>query len=172
MSKDEALHGSTPLTMKEGNTVKSSINTAKSYIRKIAKVLLYIKLHLVFIAVVFLYISCSSGGATRQNRSEEEKLTLRLGQDFEKAERYISRGLFPEALAVVQSIINDHANTLHSDKAYFMKGSIYTNMLNFNRDIEKAAAAFRMVLASGPESEFDKKARAALDSIKNVRTLQ
>jgi len=130
------------------------------------------------VCVLFLF-SCAAGSASRQAQqieelkkrdpallTEEEKLTLHLAEEFDKAERYISRGLFPEALAIVQSIINDHSNSLHSDKAYFIKGSIYASMLNFERDLEKARAAFRMVLASGPESEFDERAREVLERIK------
>jgi len=134
---------------------------------------------LCWIACLLLLYSCASSSASRQAQrieelkkrdpallTEEEKLTLRLAEEFDKAERYISLGLFTEALAIVQTIINEHSDTMHSDKAYFIKGSIYASMLNFDRDLEKASAAFRMVLASGPESEFDEKAREALDNIK------
>lgn len=143
-----------------------------SYIRKYA-------VPLGWIVCVLFFFFCAAGSASRQAQqieelkkrdpallTEEEKLTLHLAEEFDKAERYISRGLFPEALAIVQSIINDHSNSLHSDKAYFIKGSIYASMLNFERDLEKARAAFRMVLASGPESEFDERAREALERIK------
>lgn len=134
---------------------------------------------LCWIACLLCLFSCASSSASRQAQrieelkkrdpallTEEEKLTLRLAEEFDKAERYISRGLFTEALAIVQTIINEHSDTMYSDKAYFIKGSIYASMLNFDRDLEKASAAFRMVLASGPESEFDEKAREALDNIK------
>ena len=143
-----------------------------SYIRKYA-------VTLVWLVCVLFFFFCASGSASRQAQqieelkkrdpallTEEEKLTLHLAEEFDKAERYISRGLFAEALAIVQSIINDHSNSLHSDKAYFIKGSIYASMLNFDRDLEKARAAFRMVLASGPESEFDERASEALEWIK------
>ena len=132
-----------------------------------------------WIVCVLFFISCAAGSASRQSQrieelkkrdpallAEEEKTELHLAEEFDKAERYISRGLFNEALAIVQSIINEHSNSLHSDKAYFIKGSIYASMLNFDRDLEKARAAFRMVLASGPESEFDERAREALERIK------
>lgn len=75
-------------------------------------------------------------------------------------------GQFEKALEIVQSIISGNAGTVFSDRAYYFKGFTYTNMLFFDRDLEKAAAAFRMVLASDPVTDFDLKAQEMLERIK------
>ena len=122
-------------------------------------------------AFVLLFFACTAGGLSKESgRPGELRIseTASLDEAFLRAERYISLGQFSEAHVIVQSVIHEHPNTVYADKAYFMKGAIYVNMLNFNRDADKAAAAFRMVIASEPETEFDVKAREMLERLKGL----
>jgi len=98
--------------------------------------------------------------------SEEEILEIQLEDKFVKAERFVGIGQYKNALEIVQTIISGYAGTVYSDRAYFFKGFTYTNLLFFDRDLDKAAAAFRMVLASDPVTDFDTKAQQMLDHIK------
>lgn len=129
--------------------------------------------------LLYLPVSCSTSASSRQaqrlnelrNRdtallSEDEILEIKLEDEFAKAERFVGIGQYDNALEIVQSIISDHAGTVFSDRAYYFKGFTYTNVLFFDRDLEKAAAAFRMVLASDPVTDFDPKAQQMLDRIK------
>ncbi len=79
---------------------------------------------------------------------------------------YLGRHRFDEALDVVQKVIAGFPRSVYSDNAYFLKGLIYSDNLNFEKDLKKAAAAFRMVLDSLPETEFDRKAERELEKIK------
>ena len=133
----------------------------------------------IFSFLLYVTVSCSSSAASRQAQridelrkrdasllSEDEKLEIQLEDEFIKAERFMGIGQFEKALEIVQSIISGNAGTVFSDRAYYFKGFTYTNMLFFNRDLEKAAAAFRMVLASEPVTYFDLKAQEMLERIK------
>ncbi len=102
---------------------------------------------------------------TPESLSAEERLELEMADLFAKTERYVSFDQFDKALSLVQTVISEHPNTVYSDKAYYMRGTIFTHMLNFHRDLDKAAAAFRMVIASDPVSVFDTRAHEALNRI-------
>ncbi|MFC1554260.1 tol-pal system YbgF family protein [candidate division KSB1 bacterium] len=131
------------------------------------------------IVMTVLFISCASSRSTfdsedidklRQKNESEltdiDKLRIELSDKFAKAERYLSLGQFEGALDIAQSVINDYPETEYSDKALFMKGIILSSVLNFNRDLKKAAAAFRMVIATDPVTEYDKLAEIELEKIK------
>ncbi len=102
-----------------------------------------------------------------EDLSPAEQLELELANSFTDTDRYISYGRFEEALAILWNIVSNHSNTPYADKAFYVRGTIYSHMLYFHRDIEKAAAAYRMVLASEPVTEFDVKAQNALELMKN-----
>ena len=134
---------------------------------------------LVVCALAILFFSCAGGSVSSLSQridelkdrdkallTESEKRELQIAEEFVHAERYISLGQFSGALEIVQSIIGEYSDTIYSDKAYFLKGLLYANMLNFDRDPDKAAAAYRMVIATGPESEFDEKAKEALGRLR------
>ena len=100
-----------------------------------------------------------------ESLSVEERLELEMADLFAKTERYISLDQFDEALSLIQPVMSEHPNTFYSDKAYYTRGTIFTQMLNFHRDLDKAAAAFRMVIASEPVTVFDDRAQEALKRI-------
>jgi len=129
--------------------------------------------------MLYIPVSCSSSTASRQIQrinelrsrdvdllSEDEILEIKIEDNFAKAERFVGIGQYEEALEIVQSIISDHAGTIFSDRAYYFKGFTYTNALYFDRDLEKAAAAFRMVLASDPVTDYDPKPQFRPHSVK------
>jgi len=127
-----------------------------------------------FIVFAF-FLSCSGAGITvrtpaapltKEDIEAARKIELAMTELFTRAEQHIGRGQYTDALAVIQPVINDYPGTVYSDRAYFMKGAIYADVLNFNRDVEKAAAAFRMVIASEPVTDYDKRAQEMLDKIK------
>ena len=100
-----------------------------------------------------------------ESLSVEERLELEMADLFAKTERYISLDQFDEALSLIQPIMSEHPTTFYSDKAYYTRGTIFTQMLNFHRDLDKAAAAFRMVIASEPVTVFADRAQESLKRI-------
>ncbi|MFC1477107.1 tol-pal system YbgF family protein [candidate division KSB1 bacterium] len=122
-------------------------------------------------------MNCSAGGkaiSTQVLPVEIEQVSSleEIKNEPEKvltlAQSYFGRQQYDEALVCVRLVIGDFEGTLYSDHAYYMRGLIYVDILNFHRDIQKAAAAFRMVISSPPESDFDKLAQTELDRIKDV----
>jgi len=103
---------------------------------------------------------------TKEQIEAEKQFDLKMKDLFAKAEQRVGRGQYSEALALIQPIIEGYPGTVYTDQAYFMKGMIFADMLNFNRNVEKAAASFRMVIASEPVTEFDKYAQEMLLKIK------
>lgn len=131
-----------------------------------------------FALMLGLLFACSTSESARREKriddlrkrdsgelTDAERVELLLEFEFDKAERYISLGQYDFALEIVQSIITGHPGTIYADRSYYLKGFAYSNMLNFDRDLEKAAAAFRMVIASDPVSFYDIKAQEMLDKI-------
>ncbi len=119
--------------------------------------------------------ACSSGSSVRrmdvppeiietvespEEISEDPDMLLAL------AEYNFSRKRYDESLQYVQRVLVGTAETLQTDHAFFLKGMIYASVLNFHQDIDQAAAAFRMVISSPPESDFDKMAEEQLKRLK------
>jgi outer membrane protein assembly factor BamD (BamD/ComL family) len=130
---------------------------------------------IIIIPAIIQPISCSSSKQTQQVSSAEYlELAEKIDEiDTVEAEKligligfYYGRHRFDEALEVVQKVIANYPGSVYSDNAYYLKGLIYSDTLNYDRDMGKAAAAYRMVLDSLPETEFDKKAREELEKIK------
>jgi len=84
---------------------------------------------------------------------------------LQQADYHFRTQKFDESLYLVQKVIIHFPKTVYSDQAYFIKGNVYLNILNHKRDLKKASAAYRMVMASSPATEFDRKAKIELDKI-------
>ncbi|MFC1556352.1 tol-pal system YbgF family protein [candidate division KSB1 bacterium] len=130
---------------------------------------------LLLLLFLLLFAACSAGAGAQKVVSNPEVLAeaadrgeLKGNPDtlLELAEYYYGRQKFQESLNVVQKVIADHTGTFQSDYAYYLKGMIYADVLNFNMDLRQAAAAFRMVVSSPPESDFDERAQKELERIK------
>jgi len=128
-----------------------------------------------FIAFLPVVIGCSAGGAVRQEPinprdlavlNTEEAAAAEPEKLLALAEFYYGSQKFPESLACIQRVLVFHEGTIYADRAYFIKGRVYADILNFHRDVKKAASAFRMVISSPPESRYDKMAEKELERIK------
>jgi len=125
--------------------------------------------------VLFALIACSSGSSVRQiptapaaavKTDIKKDAAVPPEQLISNAEYFFGRQKFSEALDIVNRVIADYAETINSDYAYYLRGRIYADILNFYMDREKAASAFRMVISSPPVSEFDELAQKELERIK------
>ncbi|MFC1564538.1 tol-pal system YbgF family protein [candidate division KSB1 bacterium] len=129
--------------------------------------------------LISLLLACTSSKQA-QDRPVSAEENIEIAEELDEAGRieaeklvgligfYLGRHRFVEALEVVQEVVVNYPETEFSDNAFYLKGIIYSHVFNYERDLKKAAAAYRMVIDSLPETEFDKKAQEELDKIKTV----
>jgi tetratricopeptide (TPR) repeat protein len=134
-----------------------------------------IKYTICFLLTTGLLIACSSREKVTQKTFDPQAAAEliesgRINEDPEQlnalTEYYYGRQKFEKALECTQQVLAVQDTTIHSDRAYYNRGRIYADVLNFRMDLKKAAAAFRMVISTPPVSKYDKLAEEELRRIK------
>lgn len=135
---------------------------------------------LLSLAALLLIAGCSSGSRLSQIEITPEELEEVVSsvdpetvddpvQLLALAEYSYSRRKFDDSLGHVQKILAQFSETAHTDHAYYLRGMIYQSVLYFRMDLQKAAASFRMVMSSPPETDFDEMAEDQLKQLEKRR---
>lgn len=139
--------------------------------------------------ILFLLIFCSgtsiSMDGERQRwkprpdypRDDEKKVEYQFygsspEQQLQKAKSLLAYNNFDEALKVLNKITSSSVKNEYTDEAYFLKGKIYSNLLNPKKNFELALTSFKLVIDNLPESEFDDKAKQEIENVKKIIQLR
>ena len=140
---------------------------------------------IITILVIMLFVFTFCSGTSIKMDTERERWRPRLdipdeekegykvygsspAQQLEKAKSLIGYSSFDEALKTLDKIISGNRKTIHSDEAYYLKGKIYSHLLNPKRNYNLAVAAFKLVIDTIPDSDFDKKAEEEIENIRKI----
>ncbi|MFC1725189.1 tol-pal system YbgF family protein [candidate division KSB1 bacterium] len=113
----------------------------------------------------------------RLNIPEEERDGYKVygsspAQQLEKAKSQMAYSSFDDALKILDKIISGNKKTIYSDEAYYLKGKIYSHLLNHKRNYDLAIAAFKLVIDNIPDSDFDIKAEKEIENIRKILQIQ
>jgi TolA-binding protein len=81
----------------------------------------------------------------------------------------MKRGEFPEAIALLQKILDEYPDDVLSDDAYFLQGDIYERQL---KSKDKAMEIYREFLTKFPGSVFAAEARKRFRTLRGDFTTQ
>ena len=93
-------------------------------------------------------------------------------QQIQKAKSLLAYNNFDDALKILNKITSSAVKNKYTDEAFFLKGKIYSNLLNPKKNFELALTSYKLVIDNLPESEFDDKAKQEIENVKKILELQ